>query len=152
DSHRILQTLPSAEPHQPRGSNSGRGRASPNSIIASRGAVGTAGPRSCYEPVTCADHTAESHRPRGYICGPRASGPSSLPMPLERSMIDVAPPLALLLAACVEDGSTFSVLGEAPAAPPIRARIVVAVEDERAVPDRPMPLPVRVVVTASDGS
>ena len=36
--------------------------------------------------------------------------------------------------------------------PPDRARIVVEVEDGRATPDRPMPLPVRVIVTASDGT
>ena len=67
-------------------------------------------------------------------------------------MIDVATQLVLLFAACVEDGSTFTVVGEAPVAAPDRARIVVEVEDDRAGPDRPMPLPVRVIVTASDGS
>ena len=67
-------------------------------------------------------------------------------------MIDVATHLVLLFAACVEDGSTFTVVGEAPVTPPVRARIVVEVEDGRAAPDRRMPLPVRVVVTASDGS
>ena len=67
-------------------------------------------------------------------------------------MIHAATHLALILAACVEDGSTFTVVGEAPIAAPARSRIVVDVEDDRAAPDRPMPLPVRVVVTASDGS
>ena len=67
-------------------------------------------------------------------------------------MIDVATHLVLLFAACVEDGSTFTVVGEAPVTPPVRARIVVDVEDGRAAPDRRMPLPVRVIVTASDGT
>ena len=67
-------------------------------------------------------------------------------------MIDVATHLVLLFAACIEDGSTFTVVGEAPVTPPVRARIVVEVEDGRATPDRRMPLPVRVVVTASDGT
>ena len=63
-------------------------------------------------------------------------------------MIHVATHLVLLFAACVEDGSTFTVVGEAPVAPPDRARLVVEVEDDRAAPDRPMPLPVRAIVTA----
>jgi hypothetical protein len=67
-------------------------------------------------------------------------------------MIAVATHLVLLFAACVEDGSTFTVVGEAPAAAPDRARIVIEVEDGRAAPDRRMPLPARVVVTASDGT
>ena len=67
-------------------------------------------------------------------------------------MIDVATHFVLLLAACVEDGSTFTVVGEAPIASPDRARIVVEVEDGRATLDRRMPLPVRVVVTARDGT
>jgi hypothetical protein len=67
-------------------------------------------------------------------------------------MIDMAAHLMLLLVACLEDGSTFMGLGDVPVTPPVRARILVHVEDGRAAPDRPMPLPVRVVVTASDGS
>ncbi len=67
-------------------------------------------------------------------------------------MINLSTQLLLLLAACVEDGSTFRVIGDVPVTPPVRPRIVVDVEDGRATPDRPMPLPVRVVVTASDGS
>src|SRR3954454_9183050 len=72
-------------------------------------------------------------------------------MPPEGSMVDIATQLVILFAACVEDGSTFTVVGEAPTAPD-RARIVVEVEDSRATPEKPMPLPVRVVVTASDGT
>jgi hypothetical protein len=67
-------------------------------------------------------------------------------------MIDVATQLVLLFVACVEDGSTFTIVGEAPVAAPDRARIVVEVEDSRATLGRRMPLPVRVVVTASDGT
>jgi hypothetical protein len=73
-------------------------------------------------------------------------------VPRETLMIGMATHLVLLLAACAEDGSTFTALGEVPVTPPVRARILVHVEDGRAAPDRPMPLPVRVVVTASDGS
>src|SRR6185312_11618171 len=58
----------------------------------------------------------------------------------------------LLFAACIEDGSTFTVVREAPVAASDRARIVVEVEDDQATPEKPMPLPVRVVVTASDGT
>src|SRR5262249_51196854 len=109
-----------------------------------------------------ARHAAEGHRPGGRIAvlarGPvgrganRPAGPSSRSMPRERSMIDVATQLVLLFAACVEDGSTFTVVGEAAVAAPDGARIVVEVEDGRATPEKPMPLPVRVVVTASDGT
>ena len=67
-------------------------------------------------------------------------------------MIDVATQLVLLFAACIEDGSTFTIVGEAPVTPPDRARLVVEVEDDRAGPGRPMPLPVRAIVTASDGT
>lgn len=42
--------------------------------------------------------------------------------------------------------------GEAPPIPPGQARVVVTVEDDRATPEQPRPLPVRVIVTASDGS
>ncbi len=73
-------------------------------------------------------------------------------VPWESFMIGIATHLVLLLAAFVEDRSTFTVMGEAPVAPPVLARIVVQVEDGRAAPDRSVPLPVRVVVTASDGS
>src|SRR5262249_48744667 len=43
-------------------------------------------------------------------------GLSGGPMPRERSMIDIATQLVLLFAACVEEGSTFTVVGEAPLA------------------------------------
>ena len=58
-------------------------------------------------------------------------------------MIDVATHLVLLFASCIEDGSTFTVVGDAPVAAPHRARIVVEVEDSRATPEKPMLLPVR---------
>lgn len=67
-------------------------------------------------------------------------------------MTDIVTHLVLLLAAFVEERSTFTVLEEVPVTPPGRARILVHVEDGRAAPDRPMPLPVRVIVTARDGS
>ena len=67
-------------------------------------------------------------------------------------MIDVATQFVLPFAACVEDGSTSPLLGDAPVAAPGRAWIVVEVEDGRATPDRAMPLSVRVVVTVSDAS
>jgi hypothetical protein len=51
----------------------------------------------------------------------RNSGPSSGPMPPERSMIDVASQLVLLSAACVEDGSSFTLVGDAPVAASGRA-------------------------------
>src|SRR5262245_60236029 len=67
-------------------------------------------------------------------------------------MIPAVAHLALILAACADDPSTFRVVSETPTAPQDRARLVVEVQDGRAGPDGPMPLPVRVVVTASDGS
>ena len=66
-------------------------------------------------------------------------------------MIHAVARLALLLAAFAEPPSGFAVIEDTPITGMDRARFVVEVEDDRAGPGRPMPLPVRVIVTASDG-
>jgi hypothetical protein len=60
--------------------------------------------------------------------------------------------LALALIVATEAASSFTVIDEAPIAQGDRARLVVEVEDARAEPGRPLPLPVRAIVTAADGS
>jgi hypothetical protein len=61
--------------------------------------------------------------------------------------------LALFTAAGVEDPPGFTVTGEAPIAlEGGQARISVDVQDSRSTAERSIPLPVRVIVTASDGS
>src|SRR5688572_33043107 len=67
-------------------------------------------------------------------------------------MIHAVAHLALLLAAFAEGPSPLAVIEDTPIADANRARLVVEVEDDRAGPGRPMPLPVRAIVTASDGS
>lgn len=66
-------------------------------------------------------------------------------------MIRALAHLPLLFAACPQDAPAFRAVAETPTTRPDRARLVVEVEDGRAAAGRPMPLPVRVVVTASDG-
>src|SRR5262249_39823813 len=91
-------------------------------------------------PLRCDGSESESSHvtlpkaidPRVQLKVPR-EGPSSAPMPPERSMIDIAIHLVLLFTACVEDRTTYTVVGEAPQAAPDRARIVVEVEGGRAV-------------------
>lgn len=61
----------------------------------------------------------------------------------------------LMLAVCLagDPRSSFSVEGETPVGLDGRGRLTVeVVADDRAGAGRPVPLPVRVVVTASDGS
>ena len=67
-------------------------------------------------------------------------------------MIQALPRLALLLAACSQLPAPDPVIEDTPIAEADRARLVVEVEDDRAGPGRPMPLPVRAIVTASDGT
>jgi hypothetical protein len=67
-------------------------------------------------------------------------------------MTQALPRLALLLAACSQAPAHGAVIAETSIARADRARLVVEVEDDRAGPGRPMPLPARAIVTASDGS
>ena len=67
-------------------------------------------------------------------------------------MIQDLPRLAVLLAACSQFPATGPVIEDTPIAQSDRARLVVEVEDDRAGPGRPLPLPVRAIVTASDGT
>jgi hypothetical protein len=60
--------------------------------------------------------------------------------------------LVLALVGFIEAASSYTVVEEAPIAAADRARLVVEVEDARAAPSRPLPLPVRAIVTAADGS
>ena len=67
-------------------------------------------------------------------------------------MTQALPRFALILAACSQAPSHGAVSDDTPIARAGRSRLVVEAEDDRAGPGRPMPLPVRAIVTASDGS
>jgi hypothetical protein len=60
--------------------------------------------------------------------------------------------LALALVGFTEAAPSYTVVQEVPSAAAGRARLVVEVEDTRAAPRRPLPLPVRAIVTAADGA
>jgi hypothetical protein len=67
-------------------------------------------------------------------------------------MFQTLPRLASMLVACSQAPPADAAFGDNPLVGQDRARLVVEVEDDRAGPGRPMPLPVRAIVTASDGS
>ena len=69
-------------------------------------------------------------------------------------MTSILVPLTLALACFADTHSSFAVVGENPVDLKDRGRLVVEVEDEddRAEPGHPRALPVRVVVTAIDGT